>query len=57
MNGTVQGKILDETDKPYAMEAFWLVSVREVSWGDRLAVRFADGRVECAAGEVKEERP
>ena len=34
-----------------------LVSVREVSRGDRLAVRFADGRVECAAGEVKEERP
>ena len=34
-----------------------LISVREVSHGDRLEVRFADGRVECAVDDVKEGRP
>ncbi len=34
-----------------------LLSVREVASGDRLEVRFVDGRAECVADEVKEERP
>lgn len=34
-----------------------VTSVREVSSGDRLEVRFLDGRAACVADTVKEERP